>query len=210
MAGRLLVLGSALFIVGAANPALGAVWSAPPETQLRLIHDAAAAWTVTNVLFLVGTVLTATGLWFVPERVGNGGAALARAAAVVYLVAATSWLSSLVFRLTVTPHAASTLIAAGSMDPTYVLLNLWAVGLFGAFTYLAGGSLISFGFAAILGRTLSAVAGWFAIVIGVAIIVGYAIVGDMPPFVAFLPTGLLGIVLMRRRETAAPGVEATP
>lgn len=208
MAGRLLVLGSALFIIGAANPALGAVWSAPLDTQLRLIHDATAAWTATNVLFLGGTVLTATGLWFLPERVGNGGAAGARAAAVVYLVAATSWLASLVFRLTVTPHAASTLVATGSMDPTYAILNLWAVGLFSAFTYLAGGSLISLGLAAILGRALPAVAAWFAIVIGVAVMAGYAIVGDMPPFVAFLPTGLLGIVLMRQREPRAHTVEA--
>jgi FtsH-binding integral membrane protein len=94
------------------------------------------------------------------------------------------------------------------MDPTYVVLNLWAVGLFSAFTYLAGGSLISLGVVAILGRALSAFAGWFAIVIGVAIVVGYATVGDMPPFVAYLPTGLLGIVLMRQRESLAPSVAA--
>lgn len=208
MAGRLLLLGSILFIVGAANPALGAVWSAPMGTQLRLIHDAATAWTVTNVLFLVATVLTATGLWFVPERVGNPGLTPARAAAVVYLVAATVWLASLVFRLTVTPPAASAFVAAGSIDPTYVTLNLWAVGLFGAFTYLAGGSLVAIGVAVIIGRSLASYAGWFAIAIGIAIAAGYAIVGDMPPFVAYLPTGLLGVVLMRRRERPTAGVAA--
>jgi hypothetical protein len=208
VAGRLLVLGSVLFIVGAANPALGAVWSAPPETQLRLIHDAATAWTATNILFLVGTVLTATGLWFVPERVGNGGLMLARAVAVVYLIGATTWLASLVFRLTVTPQAASALVASGSMDPTFVILNLWADGLFGAFTYIAGGCLVALGVAGLLGRALSAFACWFAIVIGVVVAVGYAIAGDMPPFVAYLPTGLLGIAMLRHREPLAPGVEA--
>jgi hypothetical protein len=208
VAGKLLLLGSILFIVGAANPALGAVWSAPMDTQLRLIHDAATAWTVTNVLFLVATVLTATGLWFVPERVGNPGLTPARAAAVVYLVAATAWLASLVFRLTVTPPAASAFVATGSIDPTYVTLNLWAVGLFGAFTYLAGGSLVAIGVAVIIGRALASYAGWFAIVIGIAIAAGYAIVGDMPPFVAYLPTGLLGVVLMRRREPPAASVAA--
>jgi len=208
VAGRLLLLGSALFIVGAANPALGAVWSAPMGTQLQLIHDAATAWTVTNVLFLVATVLTATGLWFVPERVGDRGLMPARAATVVYLVAATAWLASLVFRLTVTPHAASAFVAGGSIDPTYVTLDLWAVGLFGAFTYLAGGSLVAIGVAVILGRTLSSYAGWFAIVIGVVIAAGYVIVGDMPPFVAYLPTGLLGIVLMRHREPLTASVAA--
>jgi hypothetical protein len=200
MAGWLLVLGSVSFIVGAANPALGPVWSASQETQLRLIHDAATAWTVTNVLFLFATVLTAAGLWFVPERVGERGLMLARAAVVVYLIGATAWLASLVFRLSVTPDAAAAFVAAGPVNPMYVIANHWAVGMFGAFTYVAGGSLVALGVAVILGRALPAASGWFAIVIGMVIAGGYAIFGDMPPFVAYLPTGLLGIVLLPRRS----------
>ena len=200
MAGWLLVLGSVSFIVGAANPGPRPGLVRPQETQLRIIHDAATAWTVTNALFLFATVLTAAGLWFVPERVGDRGLMLARAATVVYLVAATAWLASLVFRLSVTPDAASAFVAAGSVDPTYVITNHWAIGLFGAFTYLAGGSLISLGVAVILGGALSVAGGWFAIVIGVAIVGGYALFGDMPPFVAYLPTGLLGIVLLPKRS----------
>lgn len=204
MAGWLLLLGSVSFIVGAANPALGQVWSAPQETQLRLIHDAPAAWTITNALFALGTVLTAAGLWFVPERTGDRGLALARAAAIVYLVAAPAWLASLVFRLSVTPAAASALVTVGSVDPTYVLVDRWAMGLFGTFTYLAGGSLVALGVAVLRGGTVRTVAGWFAIVIGVVIVGGYAIVGDMPPFVAYLPTGLLGILLLPGRSRPAP------
>jgi cellulose synthase/poly-beta-1,6-N-acetylglucosamine synthase-like glycosyltransferase len=202
VAGRLLALGSALFILGAANPALFAVWSAPVETQLRLIHDAETAWIVTNVLFLAGTVLTAAGLWLTPDRVGNGGLTVARVASVAYLIGATSWLASLVFRLTVTPHVASSFVNSGSIDSTYTIVNLWAVGLFGAFTYLAGGSLVTVGVAVILGRAVPAYTAWFAIVIGAGMVVGYAIAGDMPPFVAYLPTGLLGIALMRQRMPA--------
>ncbi len=197
MTGWLLVTGSVAFIVGAANPALGAVWSAPPDAQLRLIHEAAIAWTITNALFLIATVLTAAGLWFVPERVGGKGSMVARAATVVYLLAATAWLASLTFRLAVTPEAATTFAATGSMDPTYVLMARWASGLFGAFTYLAGGSLVALGIALLVGRTVSTVAGAFAILIGLVITLGYASLGDMPPFVAYLPTGLLGVALLR-------------
>lgn len=199
VAGWLLVLGSISFIVGAANPALGQVWSAPQETQLRLIHDAATAWAVTNTLFLIATVLTAAGLWLVPERVGERGATAARAATVIYVVAATAWLASLVFRIAVTPDAAASFVAHGSMEPAYVITNHWANGLFAAFTYLAGGSLVALGLAVIVGGTLSTAAGWFAVVIGALIAVGYAVLGDMPPFVAYLPTGLLGVVLLRTR-----------
>jgi hypothetical protein len=195
--GWLLVIGSLSFIVGALNPALAQVWSAPQDAQLGLIHDAATAWTITNVLFAVGTVLTAAGLWFVPERVGARGAALARAATVVYVVAATAWLASITFRLAVTPDAAATFVATGSMDPAYVLMDRWALGSFGAFTYLAGASLVAFGVALFVGR-VSVVAGSFAILIGLVIAVGYALVGDMPPFVAYLPTGLIGLVVLRQ------------
>lgn len=199
MAGWLLVLGAVSFIVGAANPALGQVWSASQEGQLRLIADASTAWTVTNSLFAFAAVLTAAGLWFLPERVGDRGLVVARAATIVYLVAATAWLASLVFRLTVTPDAASAFVAAGSLDPTYVMTDRWAAGLFGAFTCFAGGSLIAIGVAVILGEALPRVSGWFAIVVGIVIVGGYAVFGDMPPFVAYLPTGLLGIALLPKR-----------
>ena len=200
MAGWLLVLGSVSFIVGAANPGLGQVWSAPLETQLRLIHDAATAWTATNALFFIATVLTAVGLWFVPDRVGERGLMPARAATLVYLVGATGWLASLVFRLSVTPAAAAAFVVAGQVEPAYVTTTHWASGMFGAFTYLAGGSLVALGVAVIIGRALPAASGWFAIVTGTVIAGGYAAFGDMPPFVAYVPTGLLGLVLLPRRS----------
>lgn len=196
MAGWLLVIGSASFMVGAANPSLIQVWTAPQDTQLRLINAAPTAWTITNVLFIVATVLTATGLWLVPERVGDGGLLLAQGAAVVYLLAATAWLASLVFRFAVTPHAASAFVAQGSLDATYLTIDRWAGGLFGVFTYLAGASLVAIGVAVIQGGVLSVIAGWAAMAIGVVIAAGYGILGDMPPFVSYLPTGLLGIVLL--------------
>lgn len=210
MTGWLLLIGSLAFIVGAANPALGQVWSAPQDGQLRLIHDAATAWTITNALFFIATVLTAAGLWFVPERVGERGRMAARAATVGYLLAATAWLASLTFRLAVTPDAAATFVSTGSMDPTYVLMNHWAGGLFGAFTFVAGGSLVALGVALVAGRTVSALAGWFAILVGLVITVGYAVFGDMPPFVAYIPTGLLGIALLRQRSIVARAAAPVP
>ena len=200
MAGWLLVVGSVAFIVGASNPALFQVWSAPQATQLRLIHDVATAWAITNVLFLVATVLTAAGLWFVPDSVGSGGMTIARAATVAYLLGATAWIASLVFRLEVTPEAASSFVGGVAVDPAYVIIERWSGGLFSTFTYLAGGSLVALGVAIILGGAISAFAGWFAVVIGAVIIVAYAVVGDMPPVVSYLPTGLLGIVLLLQRS----------
>lgn len=107
-------------------------------------------------------------------------------------------LQSLTFRLAVTPDAAATFIASGcSTLPTF----LWIAGPAG-FTYLAGGSLVALGAALILGRA-STLAGRFAVVIGLVTAVGYALAGDMPPFVAYLPTGLLGLAPLRSRGAVA-------
>jgi len=201
MVGWLLVAGSVAFLAGALNPALFQVWSAPQATQLQLIAAAPKAWTVTNVLFVVATVLTAAGLWHVPDRVGAAGLTLAQAAAVGYLLASALWLASLVFRLTVTPAAASAFAAHGSVDPAYVVVDRWAGGLFGAFIYLAAASLLAIGVAVLQGATLSAVAGWSAIAFGAVIGGGYLVFGDMPPFVAYLPTGVLGVVLLLSRSS---------
>jgi FtsH-binding integral membrane protein len=76
------------------------------------------------------------------------------------------------------------------------MIDRWAGGPFGVFTYLAGASLVAVGAAVIDGGALSAIAGWAAIATGVVIVVGYAVLSDMPPFVSYMPTGLLGIVLL--------------
>jgi len=210
MAGWLLAIGSLSFILGASNPVLGPVWSAPPDVQLRRIHDVATGWTVTNVLFGAGAIMTAAGLWPVAERIGARGQAPARAAAVVYAAATTTWLSFLAFRLAVTPAAAASLVASGSMDPTYVLASRWADGMFGVYTYLTGVSVTATGIALVRGRTLGAAVGWVAIVAGLAITLVYAMAGDMPPFVSFVPTGLLGLLLLGRPGAHPPDRPIAP
>ena len=74
--------------------------------------------------------------------------------------------------------------------------------------------VIAIGVAVIRGGALSGASGWFAIIIGTVIVGGYTIFGDVPPFVAYLPTGLLGIVLLpkwsrsdahRMRTNEGPG-----
>ena len=201
MAGWLLVLGAGAFIVGAANPALFAVWTASETTQLKLIHGAPTAWAITNVLFVVATVLTSSGLWLVPDDVGASGLTLARVASVAYLLGASAWLASLVFRLVVTPDAATTFVAQGSVEPAYAMVARWSGGLFTLFTYVAGGSLVALGVAVVVGGTLSVLAGWFAIIVGAIIVAGYAIAGDMPPVISYLPTGLIGITLLLARSS---------
>lgn len=195
LTGLLLAIGSALFLVGASNPRLYRVWTAPDELALRIIDEHKAAWRATNWLFLAATVLTAAGVWSFVDLVGADGAPLARAGAVAYLLAAGAWLASLTFRLTVTPPAATS-FAVDSIDPAYATLARWSGGLFAMFTIVAGSSLVALGGGILFGGAVTALAGWFAVVIGLVIVVGFLAAGDMPPFVAYLPTGLIGLVLL--------------
>lgn len=196
LTGLLLVVGAGLFLVGASNPRLYRVWTAPDDLALRLIDAHRAAWRWTNALFAVATVLTAAGLWLLVDLVGSDVAPLARGAAVAYLLAAGAWLASLVFRLAVTPAAATSFVATATLDPSYVALGRWSGGLFAAFTIVAGGSLVALGGAILLGGAVLAAVGWFALAIGLVVMGGFLATGDMPPFVAYLPTGLIGLALL--------------
>lgn len=196
VAGAALTLGAVLFLAGAANPRLFAVWTAGEEVQLRLIDAHRRSWEVTNLLFAIATVLTVAGLSVTPDIIGPGGAALARIAVAAYGMGAVLWLAAIVFRLAVTPAAASAFARSGTSEAGYAAASRWSGGLFASFTVTAGSSLVVLGMAVLAGGALPALVGWFTIVIGVVIVGGYLIARDMPPFVVYLPTGALGIAIL--------------
>jgi len=196
IAGVVLVLAAVCFLVGAANPRLFALWTASDEVQLRMISADPRTWELTNALFAIATVLTAAGLTAAPDALGSAGAGLARIAVASYGIAAVLWLASIVFRLVVTPAAAAAFVATGRLETGYEVGSRWSGGLFTLFTMTAGSALVVLGIAVIVGGALPPLLGWFSIVIGAVIVAGYLIAGDMPPFVAYLPTGALGIAML--------------
>jgi hypothetical protein len=197
--GGALLAGSVCFLLGAANPRLFAVWTATEEAQLRMIAADPRSWVVTNALFAIATVLTTVGLTVAPDVVGAGGTAIARMAVAGYGLAAVVWLASIVFRLVVTPAAAGTFVQTGVLEAGYQASSRWSGGLFVAFTFIAGSSLVALGISIVAGGALTAVAGWFSIVLGAVMVGGYLAAGDMPPFVAYLPTGALGVAMLLAR-----------
>lgn len=131
--GFLLAAGAAC-LLGISAPSFMPVWTAPPEVGLPLIARHARAWRVANVAFALAAVLTSIGLWSLPDAVGTGGIALARAAAAAYALAAGLWLVFLAIRIAVTPLKASGYVASGSVDPWYAPLDRLASALFSGFT----------------------------------------------------------------------------
>jgi len=191
-----LLLAGGVFLIAAGTPSLTRVWTSPQEIALPLIAQHARAWRAATIGFAVGTVATAAGLLTLPESVGEMGVTLAWAAAGGYALGAVLWLISLVVRLSVTPIKASGFVATGVIDPVYAPLDRLGGGLFAAFTLIAGVSVVAVGGAILLGGSLPALAGWFAVVIGLVVVGGYLALGDMPPFVLYLPTTVVGIALL--------------
>lgn len=194
VAGSLLALGCLLFLTGAANPRLFAVWTASEEIGLPIIAAHPTAWRSTAVLMAAGTAASAAG---VVVLAADLAVPLGLAAAVVYVLAAVMLLGMLASRLVLTPAAARGFVE-GRPDPGYPATARWAAGLFACFTVLVAIALVAIGLV-LLGAGGPVIPAWVAIVLGAVVGGGFLFLGDMPPFVAFLPTGLLGIVLLLTR-----------
>jgi hypothetical protein len=198
LAGLLLAVGAAVggLMTGLATTRLGAVWTSPSEVSLRLIAEHPGAWRIANLGFAVMTVSTVAGLWTVPDLVGDQGASLALAAAGAYALASGFWVVSLAVRLAVQPDVAASFVEGGTIDPAYRPLARVSGGLFIAFESIAGASLIALGAAILVGGSMAAVLGWFAIAIGALLVVTCATAGGTLPAFVYLPTFAMGVALL--------------
>ena len=198
LAGLLLVLSAVagVLLTGPSATVPAAIWSGPAAVTLPLIAQHPVIWRMANIGFVVATILTAAGLWLLPEAVGVGGAALARAATVAFVLACALWLVTLAIRLLITPAVAATVAAGGTIDPAFEPLARLGVALFVAFIVIGGGSLVALGGAILLGGSISAVAGWVTVAFGVGIVGSQLVLGDTLPAFVYMPTTVIGIVLL--------------
>ncbi len=197
LTGWLLVGGSVLFLVGAANPVLARAWSAPQETFLAIVGRHPRAWVTTSVLFIAAGVVTTPGLVLlaplVPDLEARG---YALAGAVTFAIATVIWVITCVHRLTVQAWSAQQYVATGQLDRASEPLDRLTGGLFQTFIVLAFVGLAVIGVAAGVGGLFAALLGWLVAAFAVAMIGLLYLTGDMPPFTVFLPTLAMGIALL--------------
>ena len=197
LAGWLLVSGSLAFGVGAGNPYLVRAWTAPHETFLTIVARHPAAWRVTHVLFIGGTVLTTAGLTALFVVLPDGWPrALTVAGVAAFAIAAVLWIVSLLYRLSVTPHTAHVFAETGALDPSVAVLDRLNGGLFKAFIVIAFAGLAAIGIATTAGGPIPAPIGWGAAALSGLFVVGLLASGDMPPFTVYLAPVAFGIALL--------------
>ena len=214
-AGVLLLGGSLAFLVGAGNPILARAWVAPEPTFLAIVAAHGTAWRFTNSLFIAATVATNAGLMVASVGLGPKGGDVAIAATanqVTFAIAGAAnrmpaessaafnaeipYLQFKFFRMSVTRGEALARAAGAAPALGYSVGSQWAGALFAAFTLLAGVALVVVGAAIVMGGALASWVGMQSIAFGAVVVFGYLRFGDMPPFVSYLPTGVIGLALV--------------
>jgi hypothetical protein len=198
LAGALLVAGALSFFLGAGMPVQRAWFAADLDEYLAVVRTHPAAWTVCHVAMTVAAVVTAAGIgllaWILAQP-------LAIAAAFAYAAGAAVFCVFEMYRLGVQGYVAR--LDTGTPD--------WFLGfeqlsgrLFMVFMLTAYWSLAAAGLAIVPSSVLPSWSGWtvfgFSIVAAVSLGTGQPrVMGSSPfepPFIAFLPTLMIGVLLL--------------
>jgi hypothetical protein len=194
----LLVAGPAAFVILGLYPPMFRVWTVPRDEHLSLVRDHGRAWTLINAGFASATIGTAAGLGVLAAALGGDGGwrAVLVAGALVYAIAGALWCAVVAIRTRTTPALAAMAAAGTPTEPAEALLGTAMSGLFAAFLLATGGALVAVGLGLALGGGVAAPAAWLAVLVGSAAVAGYLAFGDMPPFVLYIPTLLIGLALL--------------
>jgi hypothetical protein len=176
--GILLVVGSVVFLVGAAV-GVPAVFTEPdPQARLRMLTGHLGMWRAAQPLYGLGPVIVAVGVGYLAAAAPTRGSrAILAGACAAMAVGALAWAWSLYLRgIRVAEFAFGTL--PGWPFAAYVLLTVGGLALLGV-------GLLASGFPVWLGRlTLGA---------DLVFLAGYLWFRDIPPFVFYLLLLLVGL-----------------
>ncbi|HEV2238492.1 MAG TPA: hypothetical protein VGR57_17675 [Ktedonobacterales bacterium] len=203
LTGLALVAGTVIFGVGAAlymrvrDKGGPVIFGQPPAVWLRLVHTHPRLWRWATVPFAAGVpvvVLAQTELALLLRAAGDPG--WAALGLVATLFGAVPWLLTLASRLVVDPWAGERQAATGAVPEIYEPLARWNTAFFVIYTIMTFTGLVAFGLAFLATTVLPGWFGWVAIVYGVAGLVLLATTRDAPPFVHYLMTLAIGILLL--------------
>jgi hypothetical protein len=176
----LLIVGSAVFGVGAVVGVPGVFTQRDPQVRLRMLTERLRAWQVAQPLSGAGPVIAAAGVAFLAAASDEGGRAVLAASCAALAIGALAWGWSLYLRGTrVSEFAFGTL--PGWPFATYVLLTIGGIAL------LAVGMLIG---------DFRPWLGWLTLGTDVVFLAAYLRFEDIPPFVFYVLLTLVGLAVL--------------
>jgi hypothetical protein len=174
--GVLLIVGSVVFVIGAAVGVPGVFTQRDPQVRLRMLTERLRAWQLAQPLYGAGPAIAAAGVGFLAAASDGGSRALLAAGCAALAIGTFAWGWSLYLRGTrVSEFAFSTL--PGWPFATYVLLTISGIALLGL------GLLVG---------AFRAWPGWTALGADVFFLAGYLRFKDIPPFVFYVLLVLVG------------------
>lgn len=178
--GILLIVGSVVFLIGAAVGVPGVFTQRDPQARLRMLNERLRAWQIAQPLYGAGPFIAAGGVAFLAAASDGGSRAVLAATSGALAIGALAWGWSLYLRGTrVTEFAFGTL--PGWPFATYVLLTIGGIAL------LALGLLIG---------DFPTWVGWVTLGADVAFLAGYLRCKDIPPFVFYLLFVVVGLAVL--------------
>jgi hypothetical protein len=179
-AATLLIVGSLIFLIGAAIGVPKVFTERDPEVRLRLLQEGIGRWIVAQSLYGLGPLVVAAGVAVLAFGASTQATRTAFAVAAVALLAgALAWGWSLYLRATRVSDFALGVLPSWPFV-TYVLLTI--VGL----AALGGG---------LLAAKSAAWLGWITIGADVAFLAAFLASKDIPPFVFYLLALVIGLVM---------------
>jgi hypothetical protein len=183
VAGVVLIVGSILFFLAAFSPISSRVFPEPDAAKrLQVIIEGRRAWTVAQTLFALGSIVAAIGIGLASyhfRSTPNSATAVLGSAAIV--IGAGLWCWHVHLR-TLDPQA----FAEGSLPAWHFI----------AYTVLTQAGLAAFG-VYLLRTGLQSWVGWAVIGGSALFFVAYLVFKDMPPFVYYILTLLIGVMIYR-------------
>lgn len=188
----IIIVGSVLFIAAAFSP-ISRIFGMPDAGErLAAISAAPSQWLLAQILFGLGAIVTVVGIGVLAFRLtGQDYAVYLITSTVLMAVGALLWSWHVYLRA-----ADPALFTAGGIP-------LW---LFAGYSLLTMAGLVLLG-TALLQMALPSWVGWLPIVSAALFLVLALAFGDMPPFVYYLITLIIGVMLYR---AAVSGAGVTP
>lgn len=198
VAGLALLAGLVVFFVGAGG--WRAEYEGPPDETLRVIHGDRWRRAWIHLWMIPAMFVTTAGIAGYAALVDGTAGGLALMAAIVYAMGATTWVTSLAFRLSVVPWAAEQTVATDDVPALFPPLDHWAEMLYRVHMIAAYAAFGLIGSAVLASGGLSPWVGWLGLGWGLVFLAGFVAPRlswlFQPPFWAHAYTAVLGVMLL--------------
>ncbi|HSM45081.1 MAG TPA: DUF4386 family protein [Acidimicrobiia bacterium] len=188
-AGVLMAVGSILLVAVVFFPIYQDVFGKldDPAAMANSISGDEFQWAIASLLFGLGGLVAAVGIWMLSKRLGDmsGQVAVGYVAGIGAAVGGALFALVTVQRIVNSPEEAASVLA--NPDWTFAVLSLSS-----QITLIAVGYLMVLSFKKWLG--------WLLVLAGVGTMIGYFVAGDMPPAVYYPVWLIAALVLLFSRQ----------